>query len=292
MISLIEKLTIQFRTWYWKKKYANRVLTSRIFPPNGRLILNPYESDYEYQIFQYCQRNTPIFGDDDIPSYLFKIHLTNGDILLGFPVKFAGNLLTLRAEKSEADGFHTATSKEFNVHLYKIKQISAIRNSDDWHPIFEKEPIYGYKAIPESNGRLSAKGHVYRLNKPNVLSISNPYTTDFSECYFHFCTSLEGVALCPGNTHYLTSIKNYTEGLGAVRLFRVKAEEHCIQLDRDRGWWVTNKLTVLEEVRKEEIYQYFMDNPDARSIVSKKEDLTPDFWEAFRQSQITPYVES
>ena len=102
---------------------------------------------------------------------------------------------------------------------------------------------------------------------------------------------MEGVALCPGPTSYLSSIKHYTKGRDVFRLFRVKAEGHCLEMNDDLDWWITNKITILEEVSKEEIYQYYMENPRAREAVTQEEQLPPNFWDEFLKSEITPYVE-
>lgn len=297
MNNIFERVIIQIRTWLWERERSkNRVPRRRNIDLNERLTLNPYESDYEYLIEDYCKRNTHMFPKDGfIPyvfnPYLFKLYMNNGETLLGFPVQLSEKRLTLRKEKSEQDGYHTALTEEFDIYLFEIKQISAIRASADFRAIYVKEPILGYKSIPEVNGRLLTKGHTYRLNEPNVLEIKSPYKCDFGEWYFHFCTSMEGVALCPGKTDYLGSIKNYAEGRGALRLFRVKAEEHCLEMNDDLDWWVTNKITVLGEVSKEEIYQYYMEHPRARERVEEYYKLTPDFWDEFLKSEITPYVE-
>ena len=292
MNNIFERVIIQIRTWLWeKKRVKNRVLKGRSLFPDDRLTLNPYESDYEYLIEEYCKRNTALFGGDTNPTYVFKLSMKNGDRLIGFPVQQSNNLLTLRKEKSEPDGCHTALTEEFSIYLFEIEQISAIRNWDDFQAVCVDEPIFGYKSIPEVNGKLLTKGHTYILNEPNVLEIESPYKCDFGEWYFHFCTSMEGVALCPGKTDYLGSIKNYAEGRGALRLFRVKAEEHCLEMNDDLDWWVTNKITVLGEVSKEEIYQYYMEHPRARERVEEYYKLTPDFWDEFLKSEITPYGE-
>ena len=292
MDSIFEKLNVRLRNWLWKRKNTkNEIRMVRDLFPNDRLTFFPYESDYKYLITEYCWRNTPMFRGYAEPSYVFKLHMNNGEVIVGFPVQLTKNLLTLRKEQSKPDGYHVALDEEFTVYLFDIDHISAVRTADDFHAIYVDAPIFGYKSIEESDGKLYAKGHTYRLNEPNVLETRNPYNTDFQDCYFHFCTSMEGVALCPGPTSYLNSIKNFAKGRAVFRLFRVKAEGHCISRNDDLDWWVTNKITVLEEVSKEEIYQYYMENPRARELVAQKEQLPPTFWDEFLKSKITPYVE-
>lgn len=293
MNNVFERVHIQIRTWLWERKIAkNVVLSTRNIYPNERLTLNPYQSDYKYLINAYCKRNLSALEGCGDSAIVFKVYKKNGDMLLGFPVQLAKNLLTMREEERKQDGCYTALPEEFSVYLFDIEQISAIRAEDDFQAVYVDEPILGYKSIPEENGKLFTKGHTYRLNEPNILGIKSPYEWDLGEWYFHFCTSMEGVALCQGPTDYLTTIKNYAEGRGACRLFRVKAEEHCLKMNGNLDWWVTNKITVLEEVSKEEIYQYYMENPRARERVEKHYALTPDFWDEFLKSPITPYVES
>lgn len=74
--------------------------------------------------------------------------------------------------------------------------------------------------------------------------------------------------------------KNYKRGsLSAIRLFQVKAEGHCVQYSGD--WWVTNKLTVIKEVTKEDIYSYFMNNSFIKAKVMKHLKLNHDFGTVF-----------
>lgn len=293
MKSIFEKLNILIKTWVWKRKrIKSEVKRTRSLFPVDRLTFYPNESDYEYLIYEYCKKNTRDFSMlgkyTNIHPCVFRLYMQNGEILLGFPIQLSNNLLTLKKEKSESDGYHTALTEVFNIYLFEIEHISAIHDSDDFHAVCVKEPILGYKSIPEENGKLLTKGHTYELNEQNIVEIQNPYVTDFQDCYLHFCTSMEGVALCSGPTDYLTSIKNYIDGNSVVRLFRVKAEGHCINIDND--WWVTNTLTVLEEVSKNEIYQYYIKNTKAREHVSAHYKLSPDFWENFLKSEIRPYT--
>lgn len=292
MNNILEKLNILIKTWLWeRKREKNRVGKTRRIYPDDRLTFYPHESDYESLIYEYCDKNVRDFSMlgnyTNIHPSVFQLYMQNGEICLGFPIKFSNNLLVLRKEKSEQDGYHTALTEEFSIYLFEIEHISAIRDSDDFRAIYVQEPIFGYKSIPEENGKLLTKGHTYELNEQNVVEVRNPYDTDFQDCYFHFCTSMEGVALCPGPTDYLTSIKNYVDGCLVERLFRVKAEGHCVKMSGD--WWVTNTITILDEVSKSEIYQYYTENPKAKELVSAHENLSSDFWEEFLKSEIKPY---
>ena len=70
----------------------------------------------------------------------------------------------------------------------------------------------------------------------------------------------------------------------------MKAEGHCVQYSGD--WWVTNKLTVINEVTKEDIYSYFMNNSLIKAKVMKHLKLNRDFWDGFLKSEIPPFIES
>lgn len=293
MKNTFEKLTVLIKIWLWnRKREKNQVKMERILHPYEKLTFYPYESDYEYLINEYCEKTkrelSMLENYTNVNPFVFRLYMQSGELLLGFPVQLSNNLLTLRKEKSEPDGYHTALEEEFNIYLFEIEHISVIRASDDFQPIYVKTPIFGYKSIPDENGKLLTKGHTYKINEKYKVEIRNPYITDFQDCYLHFCTSMECVALCPGPTDYLSSIKDYVNGQCVRRLFRVKAEGHCVNIDGD--WWVTNTLTVLEEVGKNEIYQYYKDNPKARAQVSAHYGLSQNFWEEFLNSEITPYV--
>lgn len=295
MKNIFENLSVNIKIWLWNwKREKNRIKKTRSFYEYqyNKLTFYPYESDYEYLITKYCENNkhelSKLEDYSNVHPFVFRLHMQNGEIRLGFPVRLSKKLLTLRKEETKPDGYHTALKEEFNIYLFEIEHISAIRDYDDFHAVYEEKPIFGYKSIRDENGILLAKEHKYEINEKNEVEIKNPYITDYQDCYLHFCTSIECVALCPGPTNYLSSIKDYVKGQDVIRLFRVKAEGHCKRINGD--WWVTNTLTVLEEVDKKEIYQYYMENPKAKEQVSAHCKLSENFWEEFCNSEITPYV--
>ena len=166
MKNIFEKLNILIKNWLWeRKREKNGVKKTRSLFPVDRLTLYPNKSDYEYLIHEYCKKNTrdlSMFGRySNVHPCVFRLYMRTGEVVLGFPVQLSKNTLTLRKEKSELDGYHTALTEVFNIYLYEIEHISAIHDSDDFHPIYVKEPIIGYKSIPEENGKLLTKGHTY-----------------------------------------------------------------------------------------------------------------------------------
>ncbi|WP_243759506.1 hypothetical protein [[Clostridium] symbiosum] len=287
-------MIVEFEIWERNRK-KHMILQTRNIQNNMTLL--PYESDFLCLIYDYCKMNRIYINEikkyNNVRLYVFKILLKNNMDITAFPVGITKHELILRCEQQEPDGFHSVVDKEIKIQLCDIKVIKVIRDCDDVDVgnLEISKPMYGYKAIPEINGRLKTKGCEYRLNIPCIVKVRNPYATDFQDCYLHFCTTIEGVALCPGRTDYLESINNYKKGsLSAIRLFRVKAEGHCVQYSGD--WWVTNKLTVINEVTKEEIYSYFMNNSLIKAKVIKHLKLNHDFWDGFLKSEIPPFIES
>lgn len=277
---------IKFRIW---EIYRDKHLVNNAREIQNNMKLLPYESDFLSLIDHFCKTNKFNMNElkryDNIRLFIFKLCLKNGINITAFPLERTKRELILKQEQREPDGFYSVVDKLKKVQLYDIKTIDVIRDCDDFIVQNISEPIYGYKAITETNGRLLAKKCEYKLNIPSTTNVRNPYTTDFQDCYLHFCTTMECVLLCPGRTDYLDSIKNYRKEYSTtIRLFRVKAEGHCVQYSGD--WWVTNNLTVIEEVTKEEIYSYFMDNLDLKARVMKHLNLNHDFWDEFLKSEI------
>ena len=285
------KENVKYRVW---EKNRGKRLICQVRDIQDQMVLLPSESDFLANISTFCEKNKSNIELLDkyeyTRLYIFKICLKNDIEITAFPWELRIPELIIKQEKQKPDGLYVMMDKEEMVKLYDIKTINVIRDCDEFKDINISEPMYGYKAIPEINGKLQAKGYEYRLNTPCKTDERNPYITDFRECYFHFCITMECVALCPGRTEYLESIKNYRTGYpGVIRLFRVKAEGHCIQYSGD--WWVTNNLTVIEEVTKEEIYSYFMDNVDLKAKVMKHLGFNENFWNDFIKSELPPFIE-
>lgn len=281
---------VKFKIWI-KNRDKHTIDQTRELQDNMTLL--PYENDFLFFIYKFSEINRIYINElkkyGNIRLYVFKIRLKNDMVITAFPLELTKHELILKQEQRESDGFHSVGDKEKKVQLYDIKTIDVIRDCDDVIVQNISEPMYGYKAIPEINGRLLAKDCEYRLNIPCIINLRNPYVTDFQDCYLHFCTTMECVALCPGRTDYLGSIKNYRkENPFTIRLFRVKAEGHCVQYSGD--WWVTNNLTVIEEVTKEEIYSYFMNNLHLKAKVTKYLNLSHDFWDDFLKSEIPLFI--
>ena len=84
--------------------------------------------------------------------------------------------------------------KEIKIRLCDIKIIKVIHDCDDVDVgnLELSKPMYGYKAIPEINGRLKTKGCEYRLNIPCIVKVRNPYVTEFSGLLFTFLYNNRG----------------------------------------------------------------------------------------------------
>lgn len=75
-----------------------------------------------------------------------------------------------------------------------------------------------------------------------------------------------------------------------VRIFKVKAEGHC--LERANNGWVSNKLTLIEEVSQEEIIDYFRSKPELIDKVIqryKNDKMSEDIWTEYTRTKIVPY---
>ena len=92
--------------------------------------------------------------------------LKNDIEITAFPWELRIPELIIKQEKQKPDGLYVMMDKEEMVKLYDIKTINVIRDCDEFKANNISEPMYGYKAIPEINGKLQAKGYEYRLNTP------------------------------------------------------------------------------------------------------------------------------
>lgn len=294
MIKLVSKLLDNYKFYKWSEERKNHLSpSSKQYKRNISIV--PYEANYLCQIESCCKENRLNFeyaiNNHSINMYLFKVTLSDGKEISVFPYELKEREIVFKREHKELDGFHSVLEDELVIKLYDISKIYICNNSDDFEVQYVKKPMEGFKAITDERGKLIAHGIEYKLGISQVEEVRNPYMTDFQDCYRHFCTTMECVLFCPGGTDYLESHVNYKKNNGLItRLFRVKAEDHCVQHSGD--WWVTNKITVMEEVTKEEIYKYYQENPSLKEKVSDKMELDDEFWNAFLEADTPPYKES
>lgn len=216
--------------------------------------------------------------------------------VVGFPVNYEDRYLTLKEDKYSVevdDGLHHMGEKEYRIPLHRIKKITVKRDDADVYVQDVKEPIIGYKAVTEKNGMLITYGYVYEVGVPYEETQRNPHRTSYDDCYSHFCKKIEDVIFCNGKTGFIESQAKQPLELGntpLIRLFKIKAEKHCLQ--NTAYGWVTNKLTLLEEVTHEELINYFNTNVIIKEKVVKYivDTYGRSFeWEQFENAKIEPY---
>lgn len=217
------------------------------------------------------------------------------DVIKGFPICYEDMYLILKEDlysPTVEDGMHRMGSREIKLPLYQIAKVKVKREDDDVYVQDIEEPIIGYKAVTEHDGVLKANNYIYEIGVPYEEEQKNPYQADYQDCYSHFCRTIEDVLKCPGGTDYIHSqLKAKMKiGTSVIRLFRVKAEKHC--LHNTQYGWVTNKLTLLEEVTHDEIVEYFNQSEELRAQVIERMNNTYNEtfeWAQYEDKVIEPY---
>lgn len=141
------------------------------------------------------------------------------------------------------------------------------------------------------DGILKAKGYIYELGIPYEEPQKIRPHTDYQDVYSHFCIRIEDVL---SHRDFITLPITFSQGKGFSnqRLFKVKAEGHCFKNNTSNGW-VSNKLTLIREVTKDEIIEYFNKDKKLKSLAedflkstnSKYEDI----WSEYTKADIKPY---
>lgn len=232
------------------------------------------------------------------PLFIRLISNDDTKTLRGFPVDIVNNYIIMREDLYSPgieDGLHRIGELEFKVPIYRISKINVLHDYDEVYVKDISEPIIGYKAVPECNGILKTHNYIYEIGVAYEEPQRNRFCTDFQDCYSHFCRTMEDVLMCPGKTDYISSQINYNDENSAflqiIRLFKIKAEKHCFQ-NTTKGW-VTNKLTLLEEVKKEEIVKYFNEHPEAKEKVRgyyRQDNPNFEIWDSFEKSVVPSYT--
>ena len=282
----------------WDADYRNnRLRYSDYFNVNLTKIpdIDIFDTDLYFKLNQIieinrCYQQTPDAASFvQRPLYINLILKDKGKIVSGFPVSIKNFYLILKQDIYSPDidnGLHHMGDAEFKIPFY---QISRIKVFHDYHDVYcpdVPESIIGYKAVTETNGILKTHNYIYEIGIPYEEEQRNIYTTDFQDCYSHFCRNIEDVILCSGKTDFISSQIN-PPAYSIIRLFKIKAEKHCLQITK-RGW-VTNKLTLLEEITKKEIIDYFEEHSDAKElIINHYKDFQ--IFEKLKESKVEPYI--
>ena len=286
----------------WKIKFEKQKhRTSCYFHVNSNAIpdIDAYDVGLYSKLDQIIDRNKRYQKNkkgkirSERPLYV-KLSLNDSDdIISGFPIGIQKLYLVLKEDLYSPNldnGLHCMGDNEFKIPFHRISNIRVYFDYADVYCPDVSEPIIGYKAVPEEKGVLRTHNYIYEIGVPYEEEQRNIYITDFQDCYSHFCRKIEDVVMCSGKTDYISSQINYAEDnffFTITRLFKIKAEKHCLQ--NTKFGWVSNKLTILEEVTKEDIISYFEKNADAKEkIIKHYDDLQ--IFEKLNNSQVKQYV--
>nr|WP_025774306.1 hypothetical protein [Clostridium botulinum] len=140
------------------------------------------------------------------------------------------------------------------------------------------------------DGILTTHKYIYEIGIPYEEPQRNRYHTNFQDVYSHFCLRIEDVLL--NYRDFITLPIKFSKGKGdgEQRLFEVKGEGHCFK-NPDCGW-VSNRLTIIREVCKEEIIAYFNESPDLKLKTGEyleKLNRYENVWEEYENADIKPY---
>ncbi|WP_353097072.1 hypothetical protein [Tissierella praeacuta] len=140
------------------------------------------------------------------------------------------------------------------------------------------------------DGVLKAKDYIYEIGIPYEEPQRIRPHTDFQDVYSHFCVRIEDVL---NYRDFITSPIAFSQGNGhsEVRLFKVKGEGHCFK--NTTYGWVSNKLTLIREVTKEEIIEYFNKRPELKLEIEKRfesrDRIHDNVWSEYTKADIKPY---
>ncbi|BCZ46658.1 hypothetical protein psyc5s11_27250 [Clostridium gelidum] len=173
--------------------------------------------------------------------------------------------------------------------IMEIDLLEIIKEGDSKYELTDST-MYGYKGLSILNGILHTSWYIYEISIPYVEERRDPLSTNYQDVYSHFCSSIEDVF--SWRDCITTSVKNAENGTryDEDRIFKVRAEGHCFR-NTDTGW-VTNSLTVIEEVTQKELVAYFEEHVDARehvfSKLEKEKNMT-DLWRRYKSASISVY---
>ncbi|WP_026883553.1 hypothetical protein [Clostridium akagii] len=223
-----------------------------------------------------------------------EVKLKGGVMYNCFPVDLKDDYLVCC--KDEFDSIiecevHRRGELEKSLPLNCIQGIKILDIYKDYVESDVEEPVYGFKGVQLINGVLKAHDYIYEIGIPYEEPQRNRQRTDFQDVYSHFCIRIEDVLL--NYRDFITSSISFSQGkgYGEERLFVVKGDGHCFQ-NTNYGW-VSNRLTLIREVSKKEIIQYFNNSPDLKLTTEKYfEDaniIYKNVWLEYTKTDIKPY---
>lgn len=217
-----------------------------------------------------------------------------GDIIYNcFPSDLKEDYLICRKDEYDSNikyGTHRIGDIEMSIPLNHILCIKILDVYKDYFEPDIEEPVFGFKGIEVINGIIKAKNYIYELGIPYEEPQRIRPNTDYQDVYSHFCTRIEDVL---NYRDFIVSPIAFSQGKGCSnqRLFEVKAEGHCFE-NTTKGW-VSNKLTVIREIPREEIIEYFNQNQQLKLIAEEflefRNSKYEDMWLEYATADIKPY---
>lgn len=226
---------------------------------------------------------------------LLKIQMVDGTEANFFPIEFENDYLWCFNDEYDPavdSGMHKKGENQIRISINRMRKLTIVYVYDDYDAPEVTEPVYGYKAVGLCDGILGNSRYIYELGIPYQEEKRNPYKTDYQDVYSHFCLNMEDVLFGWGR-NYISSPMGNSAGVHYLdmRLFKVKGEGHCFK--NTFNGWVSNKLTLIEEVSQSEIIEYFSSKPELidrfiheNASIENGERI----WLRYMNTKIKPYV--
>jgi len=244
---------------------------------------------FDYRIYDWI--------DEKIIKYkkYCELRLRDDKIYNCFPIDLKEDYLVCCKDEFNPRieyGTHRMGDIEKDIPLNYIKGIKILDRHKDYYEPEVKEPVCGFKGVELIDGVLKAKDYIYELGIPYEEPQRIRPHTDYQDVYSHFCIRIEDVL---NYRDFITSSIAFSRGNGPseVRLFKVKGEGHCFK--NTTNGWVSNKLTPIREVTREEIIEYFNDRPELKLAIEKYIEVDGkgygNVWLEYTKADIKPYKE-
>lgn len=225
-----------------------------------------------------------------------ELRLRNDITYNCFPTDLKEDYLICCKDEYDPDieyGTHSIGDIEKKIPLNDILSIKILDIYKDYFEPDVKAPVYGFKGVGVVDGLLKAKDYIYEIGIPYEEPQRIRPHTDFQDVYSHFCITIEDV-LSHRDFINLPIVFSQGKGCSNQRLFEVKGEGHCFE--NTTNGWVSNKLTLIREVTREEIIEYFNENQKlklaAEIFLKSRNSKYDDIWSEYAKADIKPYKQS
>lgn len=237
---------------------------------------------YEIPYLTWVNNNTCVIGQFK-PEIYEWINKNKGKYCVFLRNDDTYECATLLGEESGQIRFEN--TKNFSIPVYDLKRIELIDRNDRRYLPMDGSSIIGYKGINVQDGIMGDKKYIYEFEIPYEEEYRNPFHTDYQDVYSHFCTSIEDVLFW--RNYIIDAVNNKEKGTNfpEYRLFKVKAGGHYFK-NSEKGW-VSNNLTVMEEIKPQEIIDYFQ--KDASKMKVLLEYVSHDTWNKYINLKIDSF---